>query len=157
MVTRLFRQYVFVLVAAAGTSEVKDITGIMQDIAPKKGWKLHKLAYQLAVGDALHADGSSVYFNALKNISEAAHHISPSSPGDMSDVRVAGVLFSDFILCGAGHWEGGRVSEIIEHDYSHKPVEFDGDDRMNLEFTLKNEDAAQGDCHLRLFLDVEVL
>ncbi|GAG66485.1 unnamed protein product, partial [marine sediment metagenome] len=73
MVTRMLRQYVFVLVAAAGVSEVKDISGIMQDIAPKKGFKLWKLFYQLAVGDALHTDGSSVYFNALKNISEAAH------------------------------------------------------------------------------------
>ena len=153
----MFRQYVWVLVAAAGVSEVKDISGIMQDIAPKKGWKLYKAEYQLAVGDALHTDGSSVYFNMLKNISEAAHHTTPSSAGDLSDVRVMGVLFSDFILCGAGHWEGGRVSEIIVHDYSRKPVEFDKDDRCNLEFTLKNENAAQGDCHLRLFLDVEVL
>ncbi|MBA7548552.1 hypothetical protein ES705_41013 [subsurface metagenome] len=157
MSDRIFRQYVFILVAAGNGKEVVDISGIMQDIAPKKGWKLWKLFYQLATDATAHTAGSSVYFNALKNISEAAHHITPTSPGDLSDVRVAGTLFSDFLLCGAGHWADGRVSEIIEHDYTYKPIEFDGDDRMNLEFTLDNKNAAQSDCHLRLFLDVEVL
>lgn len=146
-----------VLVAAAGQTEVKDLSGLMQDIAPKKGWKLHKLSYQLATSDLAFADGSHVYLNALKNISEAAHHQTPSSAGDISDTRVAGVIFSDFLLCGASHWANGRVSDLMEKDFGDRPVEFDGDDRFNMEYTFKNADAAQQDCHLRMFLDVEVL
>ena len=153
----MFRQYVFVLVVAGEGKEVIDINGIMQDIAPKKGWKLHGLHYQLAMSAASFLDDSFVYFNGLKNIAEAAHHTTPAAAGDISDVRVIGCLFSDFILAGAGHMADARVSEIIRHDYYEKPIVFDSDDRMNLEFTFQNEDVAQGDCHLRLFLDVEVL
>jgi len=155
MGNRMFRQYVFCLVAAGGTSEVVDVSGIMQDIAPKKGFKLHALWYQLVVGAALEADGSSMYFNVLKNISEAAHHVTPGSAGEVGDARTSGTILSEFTIFDA--LPGGRVTNWRYWPFYEKPIEFDANDRLNLEITVKNEDAAQGDGSVRLFLDVEVL
>jgi len=151
----MFRQYVFCLVAAGTSDEVVDVSGIMQDIAPKKGFKIHALWYQLVVGAALCTDKSSMYFNILKNISEAAHHLTPASAGDLGDVRVSGTILSDFTIFGDDTF--GRVSPWKYWPFYDKPIEFDPNDRLNLEITVKNEDAAQGDGSVRLFLDVEVL
>jgi len=155
MGTRMFRQYVFCLVAAGSTDEVVDISGIMQDIAPKKGFKLHALWYQLVVGAALATDKSSMYFNVLKNISEAAHHVTPGSAGEVGDARTSGTILSEFTVFDDATF--GRCSPWRVWKFYEKPIEFDPNDRLNLEITVKNEDAAQGDGSVRLFLDVEVL
>jgi len=48
------------------------------------------------------------------------------------------------------------LSEIMKHEWLTKPIVFDKDDRLNLELTLDNKDAASGEAIFRLFLDVEV-
>jgi len=153
MVDRIFREYVFTLKTAGATKDVHDVAGIMQDIAPRKGFKLFRLLWYCSTSAALATDLSEIYFNAIKNISEAAHHQSPSADGEVTDVRVAGVILSDFWkFKGAAE----MLSDQMKHEWLTKPIVFDKDDRLNLELTLDNKDAASGEAIIRLFIDVEV-
>jgi len=153
MVDRIFREYVFTMKTAGATKDVHDVSGIMQDLAPRKGFKLFALYWYCSCPVALATDLSEIYFNANKNISEAAHHQSPASDGDYTDVRVAGVILSDF-------WKFKGATEMLsdqmKHEWLTKPIVFDANDRLNLELTLDNKDAASGEAIIRLFLDVEV-
>lgn len=153
MVDRIFREYVFTLKTAGATKDVHDVTGIMQDIAPRKGFKLYGAYWYCSTTALLATDLSEVYLNLIKNISEAAHHLDPTSDGDITDVRVAGVIFSDF-------WKFKGATEMLsdhmKHKWLTKPIVFDANDRANLELTLDNKDAASGTAIVRLFLDVEV-
>ncbi|MBA7689979.1 hypothetical protein ES703_98498 [subsurface metagenome] len=153
MVDRIFREYVFTLKTAGAGKDVHDISGIMQDLAPRKGFKLYGLRWYTSCGSALATDESEIYVNANKNISEAAHHQSPDSDGEVTDVRVAGVILSDF-----HKFEGAtkQLSPQFVHEWQDRPIVFDKDDRLNLELTLDNKDAASGEAIIRMFLDVEV-
>jgi len=153
MVDRIFREYVFTLKTAGATKDVHDIAGIMQDIAPRQGFKLFRLLWYCSTSALLATDLSEIYFNAIKNISEAAHHTSPASDGEHTDVRVSGVILSDFWkFKGAAE----MLSDQMKHEWLTKPIVFDKDDRLNLELTLDNKDAASGEAIIRLFIDVEV-
>jgi len=153
MVDRIFREYVFSLKTAGAGSDVHDVAGIMQDIAPRKGFKLFGLLWYCSTSVEPATDLSEVYLNAIKNISEAAHHSTPVSDGDITDVRVSGVLLSDF-------WKFKGATEMLsdqmKHQWLTKPIVFDKDDRLNLELTFTNKDAASGQVIIRLFIDVEV-
>ena len=153
MVDRIFREYVFTLKTAGAGKDVHDVSGIMQDIAPRKGFKVYRLLWYCSTSAALATDLSEIYFNANKNISEAAHHTSPASDGEYTDNRVAGVILSDFWkFKGAAE----MLSDHMSHDWLTKPIVFDANDRLNLELTLDNKDAASGEAIIRMFLDVEV-
>ena len=153
MVDRIFREYVFTLKTAGAGEDVHDVAGIMQDIAPRKGFKVYGLLWYCSTSALLATDLSEIYFNAIKNISEAAHHQSPAADGDLTDVRVSGVILSDF-------WKFKGATEMLSdqmiHNWQAKPIVFDKDDRLNLELTLRNMDAASGEAIIRMFLDVEV-
>jgi len=153
MADRIFREYVFTLKTAGAGEDVHDVSGIMQDIAPRKGFKLYGAKWYCSTTAALATDLSEIYLNLNKNISEAAHHTDPTNDGEITDVRVSGVIFSDF-------WKFKGAAEMLSdkmiHDWIGKPIVFDGDDRANLELTLNNKDAASGTAIIRLFLDVEV-
>lgn len=153
MVDRIFREYCFTMKTAGATKDVHDVSGIMQDLAPRKGFKIYAIRWYASLATALATDLSEVYVNAIKNISEAAHHLDAASDGDLTDVRVAGVIFSDFHQA-----EGATklVSPHFIHEFYDKPIVFDSDDRLNLELTLDNKDAASGQAIFRIFLDVEV-
>ena len=153
MADRIFREYVFTLKTAGAGKDVHDISGIMQDIAPRKGFKVFALRWYCSTSQALATDESEIYFNANKNISEAAHHLGPSADGEVTDVRVAGVILSDF-----HKFEGAtkQLSPQLIHEWYEKPIIFDANDRLNLELTLDNKDAASGEAIIRMFLDVEV-
>jgi len=150
MVTRIFREYVWTLQTAGATTDVHDVSGIMQDIAPRKGFKLLGARATINVGDAAAVDDSETYINILKNISEAAHHLDPGVDGEMSDVRVDGVILSQQSV-----FHTDDDTRNYEWDMP-KPINFDGNDRMNVELTFNNKDAASGDAIFRLFLDVEI-
>jgi len=153
MVDRIFREYVFTLKTAGATKDVHDVAGIMQDLAPRKGFKLYGAHWYCSTSVQPATDLSEVYLNLIKNISEAAHHTDPASDGEKTDIRVAGVIFSDFYkFTGATN----MLSGILDHDYKTKPIVFDANDRLNLELTWDNKDAASGMVIIRLFLDVEV-
>jgi len=153
MVDRIFREYVFTLKTAGATTDVHDVSGIMQDIAPRKGFKVYGLLWYGSTSVEAATDLSELYFNAIKNISEAAHHQSPASDGEITDVRVAGVILSDF-------WKFKGATEMLSDQMKHlwltKPIVFDANDRLNLELTFNNKDAASADAIFRMFLDVEV-
>lgn len=153
MVERIFREYVFSLKTAGATKDVHDVSGIMQDIAPRKGFKVFGLLWYCSTGVLPATDLSEIYFNAIKNISEAAHHSTPASDGDYTDVRVAGVILSDFWkFKGAAE----MLSDQMRHQWLTKPIVFDANDRLNLELTFDNKDAASAVAIIRMFLDVEV-
>lgn len=153
MVDRIFREYVFTLKTAGGVEDIHDVSGIMQDIAPRRGFKLLSARHYASTSNALATDLSEMYMNMLKNISEAAHHASPTSDGEWTDVRVSGVIFSDFTkFKGAGL----QLGDPHIHEWYQKPIVFDADDRLNLEITLNNFDAASGEGIMRLILEVEV-
>ncbi|GAH97539.1 unnamed protein product [marine sediment metagenome] len=153
MVDRIFREYVFTLKTAGATRDVHDVTGIMQDIAPRKGFKVYGILWYCSTSVDPATDLSEIYFNAIKNISEAAHHQSPAADGEYTDVRVSGVILSDF-------WKFKGATELLSdqmrHQWLTKPIVFDANDRLNLELTFSNMDAASGQAIIRMFLDVEV-
>jgi len=150
MVTRIFREYVWTLQTAGATTDVHDVSGIMQDIAPRKGFKLLGARATINVGDAAATDDSETYINLLKNISEAAHHLDPGTDGEMSDVRVDGVILSQQSV-----FHTDDDTRNYEWDMP-KPIVYDANDRMNVELTFNNKDAASADAIFRLFLDVEI-
>jgi len=150
MVTRIFREFVWTLQTAGVTTDVHDVSGIMQDIAPRKGFKLLGARMTVNVGDAAATDDSETYLNILKNISEAAHHVDPGADGEMTDVRTDGVIISQQSVLHDG-------DDTRNHEWTiPKPIIFDANDRMNVELTFNNKDAAAADCIFRLFLDVEI-
>ena len=150
MVTRIFREYVWTLQTAGATTDVHDVSSIMQDIAPRKGFKLLGARSTVNVGDAAATDDSETYLNILKNISEAAHHVDPAADGEMTDQRTDGVIISQQSVLHDG-------DDTRNHEWIiPKPIVFDANDRMNIELTFNNKDAASADCIFRLFLDVEI-
>jgi len=150
MVTRIFREYVWTLQTAGATTDVHDVSGIMQDIAPRKGFKLLGARATINVGDAAATDDSETYINLLKNISEAAHHLDPGTDGEMSDVRTDGVILSQQSVF---HTD----DDTRNYEWTlAKVIVFDDNDRLNIELTFNNKDAASADCIFRLFLDVEI-
>jgi len=150
MVTRIFREFVWTLQTAGATTDVHDVSGIMQDIAPRKGFKLLGARATVNVGDAAAVDDSEIYINILKNISEAAHHVDPGADGEMTDQRVDGVIISQ-----QGVLHDGDDTRNFQWPLP-KPIVFDDNDRMNVELTFNNKDAASADAIFRLFLDVEI-
>lgn len=150
---RVFREFVWTLLTAAATKDVHDIAGIMQDLLGKiRGWKLFQFQYTVSTTAAAAADASETYVNVNKNIAEAAHHVTPTTAGDYTEAQQDGVLISDFQKFASG--EQLRHSRIF--DYREQPVEFDGDDRLNIELTFDNKDAAEQNCIFRLFIDCEI-
>jgi len=150
MVTRIFREFVWTLQTAGTVTDVHDVSGIMQDIAPRKGFKLLGARMTVNIGDLAAVDHSEIYLNILKNISEAAHHLDPGTDGEMTDVRVDGVIISQQAV-----FDDGIDTLNFEWDLP-KPIVFDGNDRMNVELTFNNKDAASADAIFRLFLDIEI-
>ncbi|MBA7547099.1 hypothetical protein ES705_39501 [subsurface metagenome] len=151
MVTRIFRQYCWTLKTAGATDDVHDITAIMQDIAPRKGFKVFSAMLTVNVGDASATDHSETYFNMLKNIAEAVHHQTPAATGEFTDIRVDGVILSQQSVFHPNEDVRGYRWEWYD-----KPIVYDANDRMNLELTFKNKDAATGEAIFRLCLDVEI-
>ena len=150
MVTRIFREYVMTLQTAGATTDVHDVSGVMQDIAPRKGFKLLGARATINIGDAAATDDSETYININKNISEAGHHLDPGTDGEMTDVRTDGVIISQQSVFHAD-------DDTRNYDWPlPKPIVFDANDRLNLELTFNNKDAASGDAIFRLFLDVEI-
>ena len=94
MVTRIFREFVWTLQVAGAGEDVHDVAGIMQDIAPRTGFKILKIHGQVSTSDACATDNSSAFLNFIKNISEAAHHVDPGADGVMTEAQVDGVLMS---------------------------------------------------------------
>jgi len=151
MVTRIFREKVYTLQTAGVTKDVHDVTGVMQDIAPRKGFKLFAARLTVNVGDAAAVDASETYLNILKNISEAAHHVDPTADGDITESDVDGVIVSHMNL-----FASGDDTRYYDWSWITKPIIFDANDRMNLELTFDNKDAASAKAIFRLFLDVEI-
>lgn len=150
---RVFREFVWTLLTAGATMDVHDVAGIMQDLLGKiKGWKLFQFHYYVSTTAAAATDLSETYVNVNKNIAEAAHHIDPTVAGTYTEAQQDGVLVSDFQKFAAG--EQIRHSRIF--DYREQPIEFDDDDRLNIELTFNNLDAAQQTMICRLFLDCEI-
>jgi len=150
MVTRIFREFVWSLQTAGATTDVHDVSGIMQDIAPRKGFKLLGAKATINVGDAAATDDSETYINILKNISEAGHHLDPGTDGEMTDVRTDGVIISQQSV-----FHGS--DDTRNYDWPlPKPIVYDANDRMNVELTFNNKDAASADAIFRLFLDIEI-
>ncbi|MBA7688760.1 hypothetical protein ES703_97249 [subsurface metagenome] len=150
MVTRIFREYVWSLKTAGTGEDVHDVTGIMQDIAPRKGFKLLGAIIAVLVSDAMATDASVAYINLIKNISEAAHHITPDADGEITDVRVDGVLYTVGMT-----FRAADAYRYFKYTPS-KPIAFDANDRLNVELTNKNKDAASGVATFTLLLDVEI-
>jgi len=150
MVTRIFREFIWSLQTAGVTTDVHDVSGIMQDIAPRKGFKLLGARATINIGDAAAVDDSETYINILKNISEAGHHVDPGTDGEMSDIRVDGVILSQQSVFHDG-------DDTRNYEWTlPKPIVYDDNDRMNVELTFNNKDAASADAIFRLFLDVEI-
>ena len=150
MVTRIFREFVWTLLTAGATKDVHDIAGIMQDIAPRKGFKLLGARLTVNVGDTAAVDHSETYLNILKNISEAAHHVDPSAAGEVTDQRTDGVILSQQSVFHTNE-------DTRDYEFNMpKPIVYDDNDRMNIELTFDNKDAAESKAIFRLFLDVEI-
>lgn len=150
MVTRIFREFVWTLKTAGVTTDVHDVSSIMQDIAPKKGFKLLGARLSVNVGDAAAVDNSETYLNILKNISEAAHHVDPASDGEKTESQQDGVIISQQSVFHT-------ADDTRNYEYNlPKPIVYDANDRMNVELTFNNKDAASEMAIFRLFLDVEI-
>jgi len=150
MVTRIHREYVWTLKTAGATTDVHDVSGVMQDIAPRKGFKLLGVRATINVADPAATDDSETYLNLNKNIAEAAHHVDPASDGEMTDQRVDGVIISQ-----QSTFHADDDTRNYEYDLA-KPIVFDDNDRLNIELTFNNKDAASSSAIFRLFLDVEI-
>ncbi|MBA7711643.1 hypothetical protein ES703_120609 [subsurface metagenome] len=96
-------------------------------------------------------DASETYLNILKNISEAAHHVDPTADGEITETDVDGVIVSHMNLFATGD-----DTRYYDWSWITKPIVFDANDRMNLELTFDNKDAASAKAIFRLFLDVEI-
>ena len=153
MADRIFREKVYTFKTAGASSDVHDIPEIMQDIAPRRGFKLFSFHWYCSTTLACATDKSTAYVNAMKNISEPAHHVDPANDGEYTDVGRDGVLFTDFWMATGAT---DRVSPMFVHDYYEKPVVFDANDRLNLEIDFGNLDAASGSLIVRILIDVEV-
>ncbi|GAH90083.1 unnamed protein product [marine sediment metagenome] len=151
MVTRIFREKVYTVMTAGATKDVHDITGVMQDIAPRKGFKLYAARFVVNVGDAAAVDHSETYLNILKNISEAAHHTDPSADGEYTENDVDGVIMSQMSV-----FHENDDTRQYQYEFYGKPIVYDANDRMNLELTFDNKDALSAKAIFRLFLDVEI-
>lgn len=150
MVTRIFREYIWTLMVAAASEDVYDVSAIMQDIAPRKGFKILGITAQVNTTDVAAADSSVAYINFLKNISEAGHHLQPAV-GEMSDIRKDGVIDSIGMI-----FYTNDAYRYFERPHYSKPIVFDANDRLNVELTFNNKDAAQAFAVFRVFLDVEI-
>lgn len=151
MVTRIHREFVWTLKTAGATEDVHDVTGIMQDIAPRKGFKVLGFAATVSTSDAAATDDSVAYLNFIKNISEAAHHIGPAEDGDITEAQVDGVMVSQGMT-----FRTGDALRDFKFPYYEKPIVFDGNDRLNVELTFNNKDVASAECIFRVFIDVEI-
>ncbi len=151
MVTRIFREKVYTLQTAGATKDVHDITGVMQDIAPRKGFKLYAARFTANVGDPAALAHSETYLNILKNISEAAHHVDPAADGEFTETDVDGVIVSQISV-----YHENEDTRSYQYEFYQKPIVYDDNDRMNLELTFDNKAAASSKAIFRLFLDVEI-
>ena len=153
MADRIFREKVYTFKTAGASSDVHDMTGIMQDIAPRKGFKLYAFNWYASTTAACATDDSTVYVNAMKNISEPAHHVDPANDGEYTESSRDGVIFTDLYMFQAAT---DRITDMFKHEYYEKPLDFDANDRLNLEIDFGNLDAASGSLIVRIFMDVEV-
>ncbi|MBA7691948.1 hypothetical protein ES703_100504 [subsurface metagenome] len=151
MVTRIFREKVYTLQTAGATKDVHDITGVMQDIAPRKGFKLYAARFTINVGDPAALAHSETYLNILKNISEAAHHVDPGADGEFTESDVDGVIMSQLTV-----FHENEDTREYQYEFYEKPIAYDANDRMNLELTFDNKAASSSKAIFRLFLDVEI-
>ncbi|GAI28216.1 unnamed protein product [marine sediment metagenome] len=152
MVTRIFREFVWTLSVAPGTEDVHDISGIMQDIAPRKGFKVLQIHGTVSCSAAAATDDSAAFVNLNKNISEAAHHIGPDADGEYTEAQVDGVIVSKTF-----QFHTGIQGAVINFEHTPtKPIVFDANDRLNVELTGNNKDVASQDFIYRVFLDIEI-
>lgn len=151
MVTRIFREYVWTLKVAGASEDVHDVSSIMQDIAPRKGFKVHGITATVSTSDAAATDDSAAYLNFIKNISEAAHHVSPAADGEITEQKQDGVMVSQGMT-----FRTGDALRDFRFPFYEKPIAFDANDRLNVELTFNNKDVASAECIFRVFIDVEI-
>ncbi len=146
----IYPAWVYTLQVAGADTDVHAFDGLMQGLAPRRGFKVHSIHGIVNMGDASAVDASETYITLMKNIAEGLHHTDPGADGEATEGQKAGVMYVDFFVGDTG---------IDFHEFTFVPAEpwdFDSDDRLNINLTFNNKDAASGDCIFRLQMQIEL-
>jgi len=146
----IYPAWVHTLKTAPTTKDVHAFDGLMQGLAPRRGFKIFKLQGTVDMSQAAATDASEIYVTLMKNIAEGLHHIDPAAAGEASENAKAGIFRVVFIVADG---------TVKGYQWSHtpaKPIEFDADDRFNINLTFNNEDAAEAVCIFRMQAQIEL-
>lgn len=154
----IYKQFVFTMVNSASdpSTRYKDWPEVMQDLATimPKGFKIVELqAYASSSSDAL---TTALGINLFKNVSESAHHVDPTATPGEAISQAYGCFFAKTWTRGEfGAGTDQQQSLLILHKFA-EPVDFDPNDRLNIETNYNNKSAAVTTAYIRLLLHIEV-
>jgi hypothetical protein len=146
----IYPAWVWTLKVAGADDDVHAFDGLMQGLAPRRGFKILSIKGNINVGDAAAVDASETYMTFLKNIAEGLHHEAPASDGDATQSEKAGVMYVDHQVYDTG--DDSRSFQFTPAE----PWDFDADDRFNINLTFNNKDAASEEAIFRLQAQVEL-
>lgn len=146
----IYPAWVHTLKTAATTKDVHAFDGLMQGIAPRRGFNLQYIKGSVGMGSAAVTDESEIYVTLMKNIAEGLHHTDPTAAGDATEDQKAGIFYVAF---------KAMVDGIHSYEWFFKPaepIEFDADDRFNINLTFDNKDGAESSAIYRMQAQIEL-
>lgn len=146
----IYPAWVYTLKTAGATKDVHAFDGLMQGIAPRRGYKLNYIKGEVDMTAAAAVDDSETYVTLMKNIAEGLHHVDPASAGDATEGSKSGIFYVDFHQAEDGQKTHQFFFQPLE------PIDFDADDRFNINLTFDNQDAAEAVAIYRLQAQVEL-
>ena len=154
----IYKQFVFTMLNEASdpSTRYKDWPEVMQDLATimPKGFKIVELqVYGSSSSDVLN---TALGINLFKNVSDSAHHTDPPAAPGETIAQAYGCFFAKTWTRG----EFGAVADmqqslLIIHKFA-EPVDFDPNDRLNVETNYNNKSVAETTSMIRLLLHIEV-
>lgn len=146
----IYPAWVHTLKTAATDQDVHAFDGLMQGIAPRRGFKVKYIKGSVGMPAAAVTDLSEIYITLMKNIAEGLHHTDPASAGEATENTKSGIFYVVFKAM-----VGGELS--YEWFFQpNEPIEFDADDRFNINLTFNNKDAAESSAIFRMQAQIEL-
>lgn len=154
----IYKQFVFAHKNPLNSDlEYADWPAVMQELgeAIAKGFKIHELQYYASTSsDVLTTQGG---INLFKNVSESTHHKDPTAAAPSSAITSG---YGNFFAKTWTRGEFGEVADIvlsklILHKFA-KPIDFDPNDRLNIETSYRNDSGSETISYHRLLLHIEL-